>query len=248
MNLIELLNKRNKKEDLTEEELAFLNQYDESIAVHLAELETAKAQADDLKAKMENMDSELQDKNRILTEKQLEVETLTTEKGNYKKIIEESESTTEARKAVERMKAEREKSEAIKEAEKEKARIKAESDLEKQKATEELENLKNKIAFIEFEKNVNIEKNKRPYMAKLLDKILVELPVKGLKESEIGFKYLLDVFNHDEEMIKWEASQVAGTDIFTKTKVEIKETEEKKDPKYGKLNVDLAKKYGLIGR
>lgn len=248
MLLSELLNKRAKGEQLTEEELAFLSDYDKNIAVYLSDIEKLKTEKESYATKFDNANQELQDKLKVLTDKEKALEQAEMEKQNIEKILANAKSAEEARIAIEKDRADKEKREEVKRLELE-AQAKLELEAKAKKEMEaELERLKNEKALMQFEKKVLAEKIKRPYLEKQLDKILTDIPTKELRDSEIYFNILIDMVNHEDEMRRWNEKQEAGTDIFSKKETKIDNKQPKVDPKYGTLNIDLGKKYGLIGR
>lgn len=245
MKLIELLNKRKNNEDLTEEELAFLKDYDDSVAVHLSAIEKYKTEAESLKVKVVNMDTEIQDKTRILSEKETAIASLSTKVEDVNKVLENTKTTSEAKAEIERMKIEKAKADALKIAEAEKARVKLEAEEANKKVLEELESMRNQLAISAFKEKIMLEKAKRPYASTQLERILTEIPVKGLEKSELMFEAVLDIYaDHEKELTKYEASKTAGSDIFTKTQTVVVETQAKEDKTVNKDSdiLEIAKK------
>lgn len=248
MLLSELLKKRANGEQLTEEELEFLNDYDKTVAVYVSDIEKLKTEKESYATKFDSANQELQDKLKVLTEKEKALQQIEADKQNIEKILANAKSAEEARLAIEKDKAEREKREELKRLELE-AQAKLELEAKaKREIEEEQAKLKRELDLMKFEKKVLAEKIKRPYLEKQLDKILVEIPTKELRDSELYFNFLIDMVNHEDEMKKWKEKQEAGTDIFSKRETKIEDKQPKVDPKYGTLNVELGKKYGLIGR
>lgn len=244
MNLTELLKKRQNGEDLTEEEKAFLAEYDTSIAVHLSEINKLKAEKESAEAKYGNANTELQDKLRILAEKEDALKKELEEKENMKKIIDNAKSAEEAKIEIERARSEKARIEEIARVEKANAE-KLEKEKEDRKAFEtKQKELEEKVALMEFEKKVVTEKSKRPYLDTQLTKILTDLPTKGVNGSEMYFNILLDMFNHEEEMKKWNDKQKENTDIFSKKEQIIVDTKETK-VKNSDDEYELAKSLGF---
>lgn len=248
IKLLELLNKRKNNEELTDEEKAILAEYDESIAVHMSEIDKLRAEKESYEVKFGNANTELQEKLKTLTEKDEALKKEMEEKENIKKILENTTSTHEARLEMARQKAEKEKLDEIAK-QKALAEAKREKEEEDKKETQKrLKELEEKLAMNDFEKTILAEKIKKPYLEKQLSKILLELQVKGLEKSKIALEILNDVYNHDEEMAKWEASKQKSTDIFTpkETKVVDNTKSKKVDSEKEKEKIlEFAKKNGF---
>ncbi|MGL5971003.1 MAG: hypothetical protein ACRCZL_03215 [Cetobacterium sp.] len=249
MKLIELLNKRKSGEELTEEELVVLREYDESVAIHITEIEKMKTEKELAESKLETINIELKNRDEKLTEQETLLKKELEEKESMKKILENTTSTHEARLEMEKQKAEKirldelAKQKAIAEAKKEK------EEAERTLHLKELSEIKEKLAINDFEKRILAERIKRPYLEKQLTKVLLEIPVKGLEKSETALEILFDVYIHDEEMVKWEANKNKSTDIFG-TK-EVKLVGEKVEPtvtddeKHKSKILEFAKKNGF---
>ncbi|MGL6101484.1 MAG: hypothetical protein ACRC0G_17940 [Fusobacteriaceae bacterium] len=249
MKLIELLNKRKIGEELTEEELIVLREYDESVAIHITEIERMKTEKELAESKLETVNIELKNRDEKLTEQETLLKKELEEKESMKKILENTTSTHEARLEMEKQKAEKirldelGRQKAIAEAKKEK------EEAERNLHLKELSEIKEKLAINDFEKRILAERIKRPYLEKQLTKVLLEIPVKGLDKSEMALEILFDVYIHDEEMVKWEANKNKSTDIFG-TK-EVKLVGEKVEPtitddeKHKAKILEFAKKNGF---
>jgi chromosome segregation ATPase len=250
MRLIELLNKRKNGEDLTEEELAILKEYDDSVAVHLSEIERIKTEKELAESKLSTVDTELKEKSKQLSEKEEALKRELDEKETMKKILENTNSTHEAKLEMERQKADKERKDEL-------AREKAKADALREKEEEErkaqlkeLADIKEQLAINSFEKKVLSEKTRRPYLEKQLDRVLTEIQVKGLEKSQMALEVMLELYNHDEEMAKWEANKQKSTDIFTPKETKVVETptpvntKDKEEQEKAKV-LEFAKKNGF---
>ncbi|MGL6167437.1 MAG: hypothetical protein ACRC0Y_04020 [Fusobacteriaceae bacterium] len=246
MNLLELLRKRNNKEELTEEEKAFLVDYDSSIAIYASEIEKLKVEKESAEARFGNANSELQGKLKSLSAVEESLKRELEEKENMKKIIDNAKSAEEAKIEIEKARAEKVRLEEVSRVERESAeKLKKESEDKKAFEIKQKE-LEETIATMVFERKVLAEKAKRPYLEIQLNKVVAELPSKGLIKSETYFDMLIDMFNHEEEMAKWEAKKKVGSDIFGKADTKI--VEDKKETKVVDKDSDvlaIAKKLGF---
>lgn len=242
MNLTELLKKRSKNEELTEEEKAFLSEYDKNIAEHLAEIERLKTEKETVEVKLGTFENELKTKEELLKEKEETLSKVTAEKEDITKALDNAKSIEEAKKDLEKAKAEKEKMEAVRLAEEEKAKLLEQERLAREEQQEELRKMKEQIEIMNFEKEVINEKSKRPYLEKQLTKVLSDLKTKTLAESKTYYSVLINLFNHDEEMAKWRAQQTASSNVFTTPNVNFVDKEEAVEVK---SDVDRAKELGF---
>lgn len=247
--LSELLRKRQNNEDLTESELEILKQYDDSLAVYLSELERVKAEKEVAEKELSKIDSELKEKTTVLTQKEELLQKELEEKESIKKILENTTSTQEARLKIEKTKLEQQQQEELKRIAKLKEEAEKKIEADNLALQQELERARNELAKGRFEKKIYAEKAKRPYLDKQLDVILSDIEIKKVEELELALSYLLKVYNHDEEMIKWNTRQKAGSSIFGETKTVLTNdvVSTKKTPQQIKEE-EFKKKYGFKKR
>lgn len=227
MNLIEILNKRKNGEDLTNEELAILEQYDESLKVHKSEIEKLKAEKEAFETKLSNAQTELQDKMRILSEKEEEAKRLTTEKEEIETIYKNAKSAEEARIILEKAKADKEKAEAIKKIEQDRIEKEKQEQEKYEKMVQELKELKEKNSIAGLKEKILLEKTNKPYLETGLNNILNNISNRTLQETEMALNILLSMYDHEVEMKKWESSKKASSSILDNKNITLVDTTEK---------------------
>ncbi|MGL6185527.1 MAG: hypothetical protein ACRC1T_09145 [Clostridium chrysemydis] len=246
--LAELLRKRQNNEDLTEDELRILKEYDDSLAVHMSELERIKAEKEVAEKELSKTNNELKEKSTALTEKEELLKKELEEKESIKKILENTTSTQEARLKIEKTKLEQKQQEELRKIEKEKEEAEKKKESDNLALKEELEKLKSELAKGKFEKKIYAEKVKRPYLEKQLDVIIADIETSKIEELELALGYLLKAYNHDEEMAKWNVKQKAGSSVFEKQNTVLTDkVETKKTPQQIKEE-EFRKKFGFKKR
>lgn len=212
--LKELLEKRAKNEDLTEEELNILKDYDDSIAVQMSELKALKTEREANTTKYSNLEETIKELTKNLELRDSDLKKVSDEKKSIEEILKNTETTQKALLEIERQKVEKENKDRL-EAER-LAKEKAEQDRLEQinsitKAKEELEN---KVKLMEFKFRMNTEKMEKPYLANQIDSIIKEVDVRGVDSSETIYSFLINSMNHDEEMEKYNIKKNQGSSIF----------------------------------
>lgn len=224
--LLELLEKRKNNEQLTEEELKTLAEYDnlmnettKSYVDKVATLENEVKSKSELEKKIEELNSQSKLTLEELTKVKSEKEDLEKQVQN---AVDIEEVKTNLRKALEEKQA----LELEREREKQAKKIK-EKENELSSKIQELENkLKEQASLNElngFRQEVMQEKIKRPYLVKQLDKILSELETKGVSQSRMIMNFLLESINHDEELGIFNRKAEAGQSILEKKELETKQ-------------------------
>lgn len=227
--LLELLEKRKNNEQLTEEELKTLSEYDNLIS------ETTKSYIDKVntlegevkvKSELEKKIEDLNSKSKLTLE---ELEKIKAEKENLeeqvKNAVDIEEVKTNLRKALEEKQA----LELEREREKQAQKIKEKENELSSKIQELEKQLKEQANINElnnFKQELMQEKINRPYLVKQLDKILNELQVKGVSQSRMILNFLLESINHDEEIEQYNRKLESGKSILEKKEIETKKEDD----------------------
>ena len=239
--LLELLEKRNKNEKLTEEELKILAEYDAQVA------EQTKA----LNEKLVALETEVKTANNGKTTLEEKIKTLNTQLGTTsqqiekilkekeeleKKVVETNPVDIEEIKSVIRRSMELKQEEAMKrEKLKQEELVKAkEEELNKklQQLEEELKKQAEINKFNAFKSELAEEKIKRPYLVSQIEKIIKDLDTVGVQQSRLILNFLIDSVNHEEELEAYIKRQKAGSNIFDGKQIKTKtnESESSIDP------------------
>ncbi|MGL5962422.1 MAG: hypothetical protein ACRCZ0_10815 [Cetobacterium sp.] len=222
-----MLNKRAKGDELVQEELDFLKEYDESLADVHAQLELEKQAKALAEEKFNSANTELQDKLKALTELSDTFENARIEKEAIEKLLETQKTTAEVQVARTKLQAEAEaKKEAMakaKERTEADERVKAEMEDYKSKLNE----TQKQMDITNFKFQMMMEKASRPYLTTEIDILLSEVEVKGVELSKTLFEYFVKARNHEEEMSNFKKKQEAGTSILDGLKANIEIKEEK---------------------
>lgn len=246
----ELLDKKGKGEELTEEEQKTLGEFDSIVNEYTLKL---NEEITSLKKSLES-NKGLEEEIQILKEKynlsDEETKRVKKEKEELEKKIQEESVNIEDLRETLRKNAEEQKNKALQRQKEEQELMFNKQKEELEKRLKKLENeLKeqselNKISA--FKQEIMKEKERRPYLHNELDKILNEVDINGLEKAKIVLNFLFESKDHDIEMDNYLKRKSAGTSIFKKEGEEEKNPEKKKNPlheKYGDLNVELIKKY-----
>ena len=229
--LLELLNKRNNKEELTEEELKILAEYDAQVAEQTkvlneklvaleTEVKTANNNKVSLEEKLKTLDTQLGTTNQ-------QIEKILKEKEELeKKIVDTNATDIEEIKSAIRRSMELKQEEAMKrEKLKQEELIKAkEQELnEKLKQLEEELKKQSEINKLNtFKAELAEEKAKRPYLATQIEKIITDLDTVGAQQSRLILNFLIDSVNHEEELEAYMKRQKAGSNIFDGKQIKTK--------------------------
>lgn len=235
--LLELLEKRARNEELTEEELKILAEYDaqlenttkelkEKVDLLANEKETIVGNKTELEKKIEELNSKLSNSN-------TEIEKIVKEKEELEKKIVETADIEEVKTAI-RKSMEAKQEEAIKREKIKQEELLKQKENELNKKLKELEEELKKQSELNklnaFKSEVMEEKAKRPYLADKLDKILNDLEITGVQQSRVILNFLIESVNHDEEIEKYNKKIKAGSNIFNDKEIQTKTTKELKDP------------------
>lgn len=243
MSLLEILEKRKKGEPLTEEEVALLAEYDETLKLQTHQMDLLKTEKETYETKFLSAQKELEDKIRILSEKEEEVNKVISEKKEIEDIYNTAKNAEEAKIILERAKADKEKAEAIKKVEEERAKKEKLEQEKYDKMLQELAELKEKNAIANLKEKIMLDKVQKPYLETGLNSILANINSKPVAESEMAYNLLLTLYNHDSEMEKIESAKKAGSSILSSTEVKLVENT-KLDTSEDKL-LEFASKIGF---
>lgn len=250
--LKEVLIKRSKGEELTDEEKELLKQYDESVLELNSKLKLLETEKELNTKKLETASEELQKKLKELENVSNELESTKTEKESFMKLLDDEKSSAKIKEELAKLEAEKKLKSEQEIKEKESKEILNRYEQTMKTLQSEMDTIKKQNDMFKFKYDISQKKQQYPYLEKEIDTILNEVEVKGIELSKQILEFLINSKNHDEEMKKYLAIKNAGSDIFIKEKKEQKsEQEEKIDPKYEKfkgLNIDLLKKYGFVSR
>lgn len=209
-----LLEKRNKGEQLTEEELAILKEYDENMASLKAEMQS---ELDKEKAKFSNADNELQAKLKLIEELENNKKSLEESKKQLEEMVNKSENIEDVKIKL-RQELEKKKQDEL---EKEKQRvqemlesIKKDNENRLKELKEEMEKQKLQSEKIQFKAFIREEIVKRPYLESQLNKLLTDIEDGDLNQSKFIYNFLVDGVNHDNEMEQFNKRKEAGKNIF----------------------------------
>lgn len=252
--LKEALLKRSKGEELTEEEKALLQQYDELNQETVSKM-TLLEQEKELNAqKFATANEELQEKLKELATISEELSTTKGEKETFMKLLDDEKSSAKIKEELAKLEAEKElKAKAKAKEEETKAEL-SRYEQSIQTLTEQMDKIKKENDIFKFKYEMSKKKQDYPYLENEINNILAEVEVKGIDLSNQILEFLINSKNHDEEMKKYQAIKKKGSSIFEEVSKQVQVKEEKKeeiDPKYAKykgLNLDLLKQYGFISR
>lgn len=243
MNLKELLIKRGKNEDLSEEELNILKEYDESIQIYTSKIEQLEAEKTMAETKFSNADKEYQNALTQLSEKQSLIDKLENDKKDIQSVLDSTKSTQDAKMEMARIQAEKEKAEQLRKAEEERQQALAREQQERENLVNELKDVKSKYAKLQFTSEVQTKIATKPYIATQLKNLLAEIETEDLEKCVLKLSMLESIFNHEEEMQKYEASKKAGSSIFEKKEQQVVEQPNPVDSKSDLL--DFARRKGF---
>lgn len=212
--LKELLEKRAKGEQLTDEELAILKDYDDSVAVHVSELTALKTEKEAFTTKYTNLEEMVKELTKNLQIRDNDLKKVSDEKKSIEEILKNTETTQKALLEIERQKVEKENKERL-EAER-LAKEKADQDRLEQinSITKAKEDLENKVKLMEFKFEMNSEKVNKPYLSNQIDNIIKEVEARGVDSSKTIYNFLINSMNHDEEMEKYNIKKNQGSSVF----------------------------------
>lgn len=209
-----LLEKRNKGEQLTEEELSILKEYDDSLLSIKNEYIT---KLEEEKTKLVNADNELQSKLKLIEELENNKKSLEESKKQLEEMVNKSESLEDIKIKL-RQELEDKKHQEL---EKEKKRLQEMLDLIKQdnekklkEIQQEMENQKIFNEKLQFKSFINEEIIKRPYLELQLKKIMSDIETTDLKQSKLIYNFLVESVNHENEMEQYNKRKESGQNIF----------------------------------
>lgn len=216
--LKDLLEKKAKGEELTEQELALIAEYEEQLGKissnFTSKIEELQGKVNE-KEEIEKKLAELQELN---TSKLQELDSLKVEKEELEKKIQESGNIEEIKSAVRKAMETKQQLELERERNKQKELIKQKEN----EATERIKALEEKLSSYEklrkesdLKQELVEEKMKRPYLIKQLDKLITEIEVKGVDQTRMILNFILEGINHEEELDKYTKAQSAGTSILS---------------------------------
>lgn len=202
-----LLDKRAKGEQLTDEELVILKEYDDTVLEIKSELNT---KIEEEKNKFINADTELQNKLKLIEE-------LENSKKALEETINESKNIEDVKIKL-REELEKKKQEEL---EKEKTRLKEMLDSLKQENENKLKEIKEEMEKqklfnekLQFKSFINEEILKRPYLEVQLKKLLNDIETSDLQQSKFLYNFLVESVNHDSEMEHYKKRLESGKNIF----------------------------------
>lgn len=212
--LKQLLEKRSKGEQLTDEELAILKEYDENILEAQSKI---ALELENLKTKFTNADTELQNKLKEIENLQNTNKSLESSKKSLEEIVNKSENIEDVKIKL-RTELENEKKEAL---EKENKRVQEMLDEIKKDNETKLSALKAQFEEqkiyndkLQFKSLIKDEIIKRPYMESQLNKLYNEVDESDLNQSKFLFNFLISSVNHENEMEQYKKKQETGKNIF----------------------------------
>lgn len=202
-----LLDKRAKGEQLTDEELVILKEYDDTVLEIKSELNT---KIEEEKNKFINADIELQNKLKLIEE-------LENSKKALEETINESKNIEDVKIKL-REELEKKKQEEL---EKEKTRLKEMLDSLKQENENKLKEIKEEMEKqklfnekLQFKSFINEEILKRPYLEVQLKKLLNDIETSDLQQSKFLYNFLVESVNHEAEMEQYKKRLESGKNIF----------------------------------
>lgn len=202
-----LLEKRANGEQLSEEELAILKEYDKNIEDAKVELQK---QLEEEKEKFTKADVELQ-------EKLKQIEELENSKKQLEDMVNKSENIEDVKIKI-RKELEQKKKEEL---ERENKRVqellesmKKDNEAKLKKLQEEMDKQKEYNEKLQFKTFINEEIVKRPYLETLLKKILVDIETSDLNQSKSLYNFLVESVNHEAEMEQYKKRLESGKNIF----------------------------------
>lgn len=247
MSLKQILEKRLKGEELTDDEKIIVQEYDELSVESNSKIELLEKEKELNIKKFENASSELENKLKEFSEISQRLNSVESEKATIMQLLEDEKSATKIKEEMARMEAEK-KAKTEKEKEEKK---KAEAISKYENMVKELQNelsaIKSNNDLFKFKYDMTQNKIKYPYLEKEIDTIINEVEVKGIELSEQIFKFLIESKNHEEELKKFKAKKEAGSSIFKNIGTQEVKEERKLDPRFGNINMELAKKYRMLG-
>lgn len=202
-----LLEKRANGEQLSEEELAILKEYDKNIEDAKIDLQK---QLEEEKEKFTKADVELQ-------EKLKQIEELENSKKQLEDMVNKSENIEDVKIKI-RKELEQKKKEEL---ERENKRVqellesmKKDNEAKLKKLQEEMDKQKEYNEKLQFKTFINEEIVKRPYLETLLKKILVDIETSDLNQSKSLYNFLVESVNHETEMEQYKKRLESGKNIF----------------------------------
>lgn len=223
--LAELLAKRERQEQLTEEELAILAEYDKRIEEATKALQDKYSNLENEIKGKSDLEKRIEELNSVSKTTQEELEKIRKEKEELEKQVQEAGNIEDIRASLRKALEEKQALELEKEKEKQ-ARIAKENEDKLNSRIAELEKQLQDQAkqneIVNFRQEILQEKAKRPYLATQLDKILNELETKGVQQSKMILNFLLEAINHEDEMDAYTRKATAGTSILEKKEKEVK--------------------------
>ena len=249
--LKELLRKRANNEQLTEQELAILKEYDESLVETNSKLKVLEEEKELNKQKYESINESLQNKLAELAEKEKALNEVSDKNNTLLKLLEDEKSSAAVKEELARIETEKK---LLKEKEEKEKAAKAKIQTYEEnfnKLQAELEQMKQQNALMNFKYEISKKKEEFPYLENEIQAILDNVETKGLDVSRTILEFLISTKNHEEEMKKYIAKKDEGKSILEEKGKILKEKEKSVDPKYQKyegLNIELMKKYRFIGK
>lgn len=213
--LKELLEKRNKNEQLSEDELNILKEYDENISNIQSQ---HKTEFDEMKNKFSSADSELQETLKKLSELEKSQKALEESKQSLEEMVKKSENIEDVKiklredyekKAKEKAENEKKQFEELAQS------LKKENEEKLKQLQEEIAKQKEFNEKLAFKTLVNEEIVKRPYAQTQLKMILDNIDTTDLNQSKNLFNFVCNSYNHDVEMENYKKRKEAGSNIFT---------------------------------
>lgn len=251
--LKEVLLKKEKGEDLTEEELNLIKEYEDSLIEINSKLKLLEDEKILNTKKFEATNEELQNTVKELARVSSELETTKSEKESFMKLLDDEKSSTAIKEEL--AKLETEKKLKLEQENRDKQNRETITRYENSLKTlqEEMNKIKSQNEIMNFKYTLSKKKEEYPYLEKEIQSILEGVDEKGIELSNSILEFLIKSKNHDEEMKKYLAIKQAGSSIFdNKGKIDNKDIKkEDTDPKYARfkgLNVELMKEYGFVSR
>lgn len=249
--LKEALLKKERGEELTEEEKALLQQFDELLIETNSKIKLLEEEKELNSKKFETANEELQSKLKELAEISSELETTKSEKASFMKLLEDEKTSVAIKEEMAKLEAERKLKQEQENKEKETKEVISRYETSLKTLQEEMERIKHQNDIMSFKYEVSKKREEYPYLEEEITTILNEVDTKGIELSRNILEFLIKSKNHDEEMKKYLAKKNAGSSIFKTSKTKDKVKEEVIDPKYSNfkgLNIDLIKEYGFVPR
>lgn len=224
--LAELLAKRERQEQLTEDEIAILSEYDKRVEEATKALQEKYSNLENEVKGKSDLEKRIEELNSKSKDTQEELERIRKEKEELEKQVQEAGNIEDIRASLRKALEDKQALELEREKEKQARILKEKEDtlnskiLELEKQLQE-QSKQNEIS--NFKQELMQEKSKRPYLINQLDKIFNEIETKGVQQSKMILNFLLESINHDEEMESFNRKSSAGTSILEKKEVKVNE-------------------------